>query len=111
MMKFIKLTILLFCFNALSFGQGFDIYRIYDLTILGEDEISGNVVDTIANEEGGTVQVRFSVVNRTGELQRMRIERLRMEHAEGTQDAMSYAASGGLMSFSFGFFHPPPSIS
>lgn len=83
-----------------SFSQDFEIYRIYDLVTFSGDDISGTVFDTTAVEDGSVVTVQFGLINRTGELQRSRIERDRIVHDGDLQDAFSYASGGGAISFS-----------
>ncbi|NOQ75476.1 MAG: T9SS type A sorting domain-containing protein [Crocinitomix sp.] len=105
-MKAVFLILLVQLFSFTSFSQGFEFYRIYDLVTFSGDDISGTVFDTTASADGSEVTVRFGMINRTGELQRWRIQRRRLMHAEGTLDKIFYSGSGGSISFSYGDVSP-----
>ncbi|MFT5819838.1 MAG: hypothetical protein ACI8ZM_001063 [Crocinitomix sp.] len=89
---------LILFFNALfisAYTQDFEIYRVYDTEIFSGSDISGTSFDTIKAPDGTETIVYFGIRNTSGESQNIRIERSRLLHNEGTNDAFGYESNDG----------------
>lgn len=93
-MKMLKLALIVMACLCYSSNLSAQIVQIYDYndTLLGPIDLSGTVVEAVP---GGTVK-RFYIKNVSLAMFNFRIERVKIEEADGANDYFAYGSSEGV---------------